>query len=134
MVEDEQDSRDLIGITLTHAGGTPTLCASVDEAMAAIDGWTAAPSTPSSPTSAFPAATATSCCATCAGTPHLSRIPIVALSARARREDEESALGVRFDAYLEKPVDVPGADRRRRRRDRRAYAAALRPSHLPLRL
>jgi CheY-like chemotaxis protein len=39
------------------------------------------------------------------GTPNLSRIPIIALSARARREDEESALGVRFDAYLEKPVD-----------------------------
>ena len=39
------------------------------------------------------------------GTPHLSRIPIVALSARARREDQESALGVHFDAYLEKPVD-----------------------------
>jgi CheY-like chemotaxis protein len=39
------------------------------------------------------------------GTPHLSRIPIIALSAQARREDQESAPGGRFDAYLEKPID-----------------------------
>jgi CheY-like chemotaxis protein len=112
VVEDEHDSRDLIGMTLTQAGASPTLCASVDEAIGAIDGHGTDGHGPGG--RAFdaiitdvgiPGSNGYELLRHVRGTPNLSRIPIVALSARARREDEESALGVRFDAYLEKPVD-----------------------------
>jgi signal transduction histidine kinase/CheY-like chemotaxis protein len=112
VVEDEHDSRDLIGITLTQAGASPTLCASVDEAMGVIGGL--GPDGHDADGHAFdaiitdvgiPGSNGYELLRHVRGTPNLSRIPIIALSARARREDEESALGVRFDAYLEKPVD-----------------------------
>jgi signal transduction histidine kinase len=102
VVEDEQDSRDLIGITLTHAGGAPTLCASVDEAIAAIDGRVFDVIITDV---GMPGANGYELLRHVRGTPQLSGIPIIALSAQARREDQESANGVRFDAFLEKPVD-----------------------------
>jgi signal transduction histidine kinase len=122
VVEDEHDSRDLIGITLTQAGGSPTLCASMDEAMAVIaahgsyeegadgqggDGHGAGARAFDAIITdvGIPGSHGYELLRHVRGTPNLSRIPIIALSARARREDEESALGVRFDAYLEKPVD-----------------------------
>jgi len=102
VVEDEHDSRDLIGITLTHAGGTPTLCASVDDAISAIDGRVFDAIITDV---GIPGTNGYELLSYVRGVPRLSRIPVIALSARARREDQESALGVRFDAYLEKPVD-----------------------------
>jgi signal transduction histidine kinase len=102
VVEDEQDSRDLIGITLTHAGGDPTLVPSVDTAIAAMDA------------RAFdviitdvgmPVRNGYELLRHVRGTPNLSSIPVIALSALTRREDQESALGVRFDAWLEKPIE-----------------------------
>jgi signal transduction histidine kinase len=111
VVENEQDSRDLIGMTLTQAGGNPTLCASVDEAMSVIDGRSADGDGRGLVFDAIitdvgiPGNNGYELLRHVRGTPKLSAIPIVALSARARREDEESAVGVRFDAYLEKPID-----------------------------
>jgi signal transduction histidine kinase len=105
VVEDEQDSRDLIGLALTHAGGAPTLCASVDEAMAAIAARDGRLFDVIITDVGIPGVNGYELLRHVRRTPHLSRIPIIALSARARREDQESALDGRFDAYLEKPID-----------------------------
>jgi signal transduction histidine kinase len=104
VVEDEQDSRDLIGITLTHAGGDPTLVPSVDTAIAAMDARTRAFDVIITDVG-MPGRNGYELLRHVRGTPDLSRIPVIALSALARREDQESALGVRFDAYLEKPIE-----------------------------
>jgi signal transduction histidine kinase len=102
VIEDERDSRDLIGMTVMHAGGMPTLCASVDEAIAAIDGrvFDAIITDVS-----LPGSNGYELLRHVRETPRLSGIPIIALSARMRRGEEEAALGVQFDTYLEKPVD-----------------------------
>jgi CheY-like chemotaxis protein len=104
VVEDEQDSRDLIGITLTHAGGDPTLVPSVDTAIAVMDARTRAFDVIITDVG-MPGRNGYELLRHVRGTPNLSRIPVIALSALARREDQESALGVRFDAYLEKPIE-----------------------------
>lgn len=105
VVEDEQDSRDLIGITVTHAGGTPTLCASVDDAIAAIAAMDGRMFDAIITDVSLPGTNGYELLRHVRGMQHLAGIPIIALSARARREDQEEAIGVRFDAYLEKPVD-----------------------------
>jgi signal transduction histidine kinase len=112
VIEDEHDSRDLIGMTLTQAGGSPLLCASVDEALAAFEHATNGHATDGRVFDAIitdvgiPGSNGYDLLRHVRGTPLLSRIPIIALSARARREDQELSLGVHFDAYLEKPVDA----------------------------
>jgi CheY-like chemotaxis protein len=102
VVEDEQDSRDLIGITLTQAGGNPTLMSAIDGRSGNGDGRVFDAIITDV---GIPGSNGYELLRHVRGTPELSAIPIVALSARARREDEESAFGVRFDEYLEKPVD-----------------------------
>jgi PAS domain S-box-containing protein len=103
VVEDEQDSRDLIGITLTHAGGDPTLCASVDSAIAAMDDGHTFDVVITDV--GMPGRNGYELLRHVRNSPHLMRLPVIALSARARREDQEAALGARFDFYLEKPVE-----------------------------
>ena len=102
VVEDEQDSRELIGITLTHAGGELKLCQSVDDAIAAID---EQPFDVVITDVGMPGRNGYELLRHVRNSPTLARIPVIALSARARREEHESALGVRFDFYLEKPVE-----------------------------
>jgi PAS domain S-box-containing protein len=102
VVEDEQDSRELIGITLTHAGGEPTLCPSVDEALAAIGD---RPFDVIITDVGMPGRNGYELLRHVRSSPDLSRIPVIALSSRARREEHETVLGVRFDFYLEKPVE-----------------------------
>ena len=81
---------------------TPTLCPSVDDAIAAMDQH---PFDVIITDVGMPGRNGYELLRHVRNNANLSRIAVIALSARARREDQESALGARFDFYLEKPVE-----------------------------
>jgi PAS domain S-box-containing protein len=102
VVDDDRDARDLVAVTLSHAGADVAQAASVAEAIQAIDG---APPHLIVSDIAMPNASGYDLVRHVRGRRDLSGMPLVALTAYGRTEDRQRAMAAGFDYYLGKPID-----------------------------
>jgi PAS domain S-box-containing protein len=102
VVDDDRDARDLVAVTLTHAGADVAQAASVAEAIEAIDG---APPHLIVSDIAMPNASGYDLVRHVRGRRDLRGMPLVALTAYGRVEDRQRAMAAGFDYYLGKPID-----------------------------
>jgi CheY-like chemotaxis protein len=102
IVDDDEDARDLISTTLTHAGANVLPAGSMAEALRLLRS-----ATPQAVVSdiAMPNGTGYDLIREIRKIPHLATIPAIALTAFGRVEDRERALMAGFNYHITKPVD-----------------------------
>ena len=102
VVDDDPDTRDLVSVVLRAAGADVAGAGSTDEALRRAE--EAAPDVVVSDL-AMPARDGYALLRALHGRGLARRVVTVALTAHARREDRERALGAGYDAYVTKPVE-----------------------------
>jgi PAS domain S-box-containing protein len=103
LVEDDEDARNLLAVVLTEAGARVWATAAVDEALALgrdqlFDAVVADISMPGRDGYEFIGAFYNM-------TPRHERVPVIAVTALASREDRRRILGAGFHAHVVKPID-----------------------------
>jgi signal transduction histidine kinase/ActR/RegA family two-component response regulator len=102
VVDDDQDTRDLISTVILGAGGMPVAAGSVSEAKTAIE--TSVPDAIVSDI-AMPGANGYEFARDLRGDGRTDAVPLVAVTAYTRVEDRDRAIAAGFDAHLSKPFE-----------------------------
>jgi CheY-like chemotaxis protein/two-component sensor histidine kinase len=102
LVDDDADTRDLVGAALRQAGASVTLASSVTQALEALDreaiGLVVSDI-------AMPGGSGYELAAAIRASPRTSSLVVVAMTAYSRPEDRERVLASGFNAHVGKPLD-----------------------------
>ena len=102
LVDDDADTRELVGAALQQAGAAVALAASVTEAWGALD---RDPIDIVVSDIAMPGGSGYELIAAIRASPRTSPLAVVAITAYSRPEDHERVLASGFNAYVGKPLD-----------------------------